>query len=95
MPNLPTRKLSDQKRLAWTTGILCVACCAVPLVVIAFGSAGVVALSMYSEMAAGVVLILGIGILLYKRFKRRKASACDTNCGCKPESQNLSQTSKD
>lgn len=95
MPNLPTRKPSDSKRLAWITGILCVACCAAPLVVVAFGSAGIAALSMYSEMAAGVALIFGIGILLYQRFTRRKAPACDTDCGCKLKSQNLSENSKD
>lgn len=95
MSNLPTRKPSDPKRLAWITGILCIACCAAPLVMIAFGSAGIAALSIYSEMAAGVVLILGVGILLYQRFIRRKVPACDTDCGCKPASQNLNQAPKD
>ena len=89
MPKPTARKPSDQKRLAWIMGILCAVCCAAPLVVVAFvGSAGLAALSMYSEMAVGVVLLLGIGFLLYKRFIRRKVPACETGCGCKPASKN-------
>lgn len=82
MPDLLKAKSSSHKRIAWATGILCVACCAAPFAGLALGSATLAALAGYFEAAAITVAVLGVVLLGYKFASRRKTLACDVNCGC-------------
>lgn len=84
MPDLPNTEQSSPSRIAWITGILCVACCAVPFVGIAVGSATLAAFAYYSEGAAIAIAALGAALLAYKFISRRKAPSCDLGCGCRP-----------
>ena len=84
MPVIKTAKPSSPRRKVWVMGILCAACCAVPLVGIAFGSAAIAALSTFSVGAAIAVAVVGGTLLAYKYIFRRKASACDIGCDCHP-----------
>lgn len=63
---------------------LCVACCAVPLLGIAIGSAALAGLAIYTEKAAVLVLVSALAWLVYKYFVRKKAGSCDLDCRCKP-----------
>ncbi len=94
MTNVPTGK-SNPKRIAWTTGILCVSCCAIPFIGVAVGSATLAAFAVYSEKVAVVLLAVGIALLAYRRFPRKIPPSCDLDCSCRPEPDKTSQTSKD
>ena len=84
MPDLPKAKtLSHTRTTAWVAGILCVACCAVPLAGFAVGSATLVAVARYFETAAIAVAVLGIALFIYQLASRRKAPSCAINCGCR------------
>ena len=84
--DLKPKMSSPARRIAWATGILCVACCAVPLAGIAMGSAAIAGLAVYSEKAAIVVAALGLAAwLIYKRVRTKPAPSCDLDCGCRPE----------
>jgi hypothetical protein len=72
------------KRIAWITGIACVACCAVPSLGIAIGSASIAGLAMYSEKAAAAVAVVGLGFWMFKRLTRRTGPACDIDGSCRP-----------
>lgn len=85
MTDSSATKPSSPKRLAWATGILCVACCAVPLVGIAIGSTTLAAFAVYSEGAAIAVAVLGMALLAYILISRRRASSCDIDCGSRPK----------
>ena len=83
MTDSSATKPSSPKRLAWTTGILCVACCAVPLVGIAIGSTTLAAFAVYSEGAA--MAVLGMALLAYILISRRRAPSCDIDCSSRPK----------
>ena len=83
MSELLQAKPSSHKRIAWVTGILCVACCAAPFAGLALGSATLVAMAGYFEAAAITLVVLGVALLGYKFAARRKALACSVNCGCR------------
>lgn len=74
-------KPSSRSRIAWVTGILCVACCAVPFVGVAMGSATLAAFVFYWEGAAIAFAILGVAWVVYALISRREASSCCLNCG--------------
>jgi hypothetical protein len=82
------------RRIAWITGIACVACCAVPLVGVALGSAAVAGLAVYSERAAAVVALFGLAALVARRLMRRSGPSCDVNGPCNPAVRGLA-TRKD
>ncbi len=71
------------KRLAWATGALCVACCALPLIGVLAGSAALAGLAVYAEQAAVAVLAIGLALaLLILAIRRlRQPPACDVECG--------------
>ena len=71
-------------RIAWVAGILCVACCAIPFVGIAVGSATLAATALYSEKAAVAVAAIGAALLAYKRITRKTAPSCDLDCDSRP-----------
>jgi nitrate reductase gamma subunit len=71
-------------RIAWFTGLACVACCAVPWLAIAVGSSTLAGLAIYSEKAAAAVALLGVFALIYKRLTRKSGPACDLDAGCGP-----------
>ena len=73
MPDLKNSKPSSLSRIAWTTGMLCVACCAVPFIGIAMGSAALAAFAIYSEEAAITIAVLGATLLAYTFYFSRKA----------------------
>ena len=90
-PNMsvhPKAKPFHRSRIAWVTGILCAACCAVPFAGFAFGSATIAAFAGYFEEAALAVVVLGVALLVYKLASRKKAPVCDLNCGCHPITKN-------
>lgn len=73
-------------RIAWIAGMLCVACCTVPLVGLAMGSAALAGLAVYSEKAVIVVAAVGLAAwLIYRRTRNKPAPSCDLDCGCRPE----------
>ena len=84
MSDVSNIKRSAVSKIAWATGIACVACCTLPLVGVALGSAAIAGLAVYSEKAAIIVAAVGIGVLIYKRFARRAAPSCDLDCAAGP-----------
>lgn len=84
MTALPKIKPPSHKRIAWATGILCIACCAAPFVGLALGSATLAAFAGYFAEAAIAVAVLGVALLGYKFTARQKAPACDIDCSCRP-----------
>lgn len=84
MSALKNAKSFRSKRIAWVTGVLCVACCTAPFIGMAVGSATFAAFALYSEEAA--IAALGATLLAYKYYSRRKAPSCDLGCGCQPAS---------
>lgn len=79
-------KPSSLSRIAWATGALCIACCAVPFVGIAMGSAALSAFSFYSEAATTAIAVLVVMLLAYKYISRKKTPSCDLDCSCRPPS---------
>ncbi len=81
----PTSSPNQRKRIVWIAAILCGACCAAPLIALAFSSTAFTAAAFYLEGAAiiGVVAMLILG-LLYLRRTRRQSMMCDIDCGCRP-----------
>ena len=84
MPDASKPKPSFISRTAWITGIACVACCTVPLIGIAMGSAAVAGLSLHSEKAAIVVAVVGIAVVLFRRLTRQQGPSCNLDGGCGP-----------
>ena len=78
-------RASLSARIALTTGIACVACCAVPLLGSVVGSAAIAGLALYSERAAIVVVVIGAGILLFRRLTRKSGPACAVDGPCGPD----------
>jgi len=79
-----TPEISIGKRIAWTAGIACVACCAIPSLGIAIGSASIAGLAIYSEKAAAAVVVIGAGFWIFKQLTRRTGPACQIDGNCKP-----------
>ena len=77
-------KPSRLKRIASWAGILCIACCTVPLIGIAIGSAGLAGLAVYSEKAVAVVLIATVVMFAYLLLARRKTPTFNHDCSCPP-----------
>ena len=81
----PNKKIAT-RRFAWIAGILCVACCTVPLIVIAMGTATLAGLAVYSEKIAIAAAALGVATwLIYKRARNKQPPSCDLDCSCRPE----------
>lgn len=80
--NSPTNR-----RIASLTGAACIACCTVPILGIAMGSASIAGLAIYSEKAAIAALAIGLIVLLYRRFARKPAPSCDIDGSCNPNKQ--------
>lgn len=70
------------KRLGWTTLALCVGCCAIPVVALAFGFTAIASLGIYFERAALAVLVASALTFLYLFFRRRSKRACSIDCSC-------------
>ena len=87
-------KLTFKHIGAWT-GILCVACCTLPLIGLATGSAVLAGLAIYSEKAVVAVLMLAAIALGYLFFLRKKPRSCDLDCGSKPTLDNATPHKKD
>lgn len=70
------------KRLAWITGALCVACCALPLIGALAGSAALAGLAVYAEQAAIAVLALGLalGLAIFVIARLRRRPTCHLTC---------------
>ena len=84
--DLNSKPKNTSRRMAWVAGILCVGCCAVPLVGIAIGSAAVAGLAVYSEKIALAAAAMGlVAWLIYKRARNLQAPSCDLDCGCRPK----------
>lgn len=84
MSDLPKVKSSSHKRIAWAAGILCVVCCAAPIIGLAIGSASLAAFAFYFDKAVIALAVVGVALFVYKFASRRKAPACELNCGCRP-----------
>jgi hypothetical protein len=95
MSKLLNFRSATGRQIAWLTGIACVACCAVPLVGLALGSAAVAGLAVYSERAAIAVALVGAAALVLRRLARRSGPSCDVNGPCKPVARGVSAAQKD
>ena len=84
MSDLKNSKPSSLSPIAWATGTLCIACCTIPFIGIAVGSATLAAFAIYSEEAAIAIAVLGATLLAYKFYFRRKAPSCELDGGCRP-----------
>jgi len=84
MPDNNASSRSITRRIAWLTGIACVACCTVPLLGVALGSASIAGLALYSEKAALVMAVIGVGALLFRRLTRSSGPSCNLDGSCKP-----------
>ena len=74
------------RRFAWLAGILCIGCCAVPLVGMAMGSAAIAGLAVYSEKVAIAAAAMGlVAWLIYRRTRRQAAPSCDLDGSCRPK----------
>ena len=62
---------------------LCAACCALPIVGVMTGVGSV--LSGYFEWVSIAALVLALGFFGIYYFRKKRAPACDINCGCKAE----------
>ena len=93
MSHIPNR--SRSKRIASWVGILCITCCAVPLMGIVIGSAILAGLAVYTEKAVLAVLTGAAALLAYQFFIRKKPRSCDIDCSCRPESPTTDQAKKD
>ena len=82
-------------RIAWATGILCIACCALPLIGVAAGSAAISGLAVYSERAAAGVAVIGIALLAFRRVFRRAAPSCDLDCSSRTTAAEAGQPKSD
>ena len=80
------------KRLKWLglTGLVCVACCALPLVIL--GTVGFAAISADMWICGSVFLIVSIaGFWIARRYQSQLrcastgASGSRSGCGCKPD----------
>ena len=83
MSELKNSKPSSLSPIAWA-GALCIACCTIPFIGIAVGSATLAAFAIYSEEAAIAIAVLGATLLAYKFYSRRKSPSCDLNGNCRP-----------
>jgi hypothetical protein len=79
-----TPGISLGKRIARITGVACVACCAIPSLGIAIGSASIAGLAMYSEKAAAAIAVIGLAFLIFNRLTRRTGPACEIDGSCRP-----------
>ena len=85
MANIPSGSRTGQKRIAWITGLLCAACCAVPVAALVLGSASLAALAVYPDKVAIAVLAAGLTLLAYAHYRRNKNPSCDLDCSFRPE----------
>ena len=85
MPNISSDSRTGQKRIAWITGLLCAACCAVPVAALVLGSASLAALAVYADKVAIAVLAAGLTLLAYAHYRRNKNPSCDLDCSFRPE----------
>jgi predicted cobalt transporter CbtA len=76
MATVDKPKASMTQRIVWITGVACVACCAIPLLGIAVGSASVAAL-------------VGVAVLVVKRLTCKPAPSCDVDGPCAPAKRDL------
>ena len=86
--NRPPPK-SSSKRFALAAGVMCVACCAAPLLTLALGSAVLAGFTAYFEYATVFFLLVSVGFLLFA-FLKKKPATCDLNCVKNP---NIKETS--
>lgn len=93
MSHIPNHARS--KKIASWAGILCIACCAVPIIGIVMGSAALAGLAVYTERAVLVILIGVTALLAYQFFARKKPGSCGMDCSCRPESTRANQPKKD
>jgi len=91
----PGGKNSAVSRIALATGILCVACCALPVIGVALGSATIAGFAVYSEKAAAAVAVLGIAFLVIRHITRLGAASCDLDCGARPAPTDAKQPTND
>jgi hypothetical protein len=75
---------SSGRRIMWATGAACVACCTLPWLGLAVGSATLAGLAVYSERAAVLVALLGAALWFWRRSTRRAGPSCDIDGRCKP-----------
>lgn len=85
--------MKDSKQIFKRLGIigvgLCAACCMLPMVAVFFGAGLMTFVSSFLEIA-GIIAMLSSIILfvIYFMKKRRRAPACDIDCGCKEHEGN-------
>ena len=86
--NLNPKPKTTTRRLAWVAGILCVGCCAVPLIGIAIGSATLAGLAVYSEKIALAAAAMSlVAWLIYKRIRSQQSPSCDLDCSSRPKNR--------
>lgn len=71
---------------------LCVLCCALPIIGVVATMGFLTLLSRYFEWAALGGMILAVVFFGIYGLKKRKAPACDIDCGCKNSHEEANQT---
>jgi len=67
---------------------LCVVCCAIPVLGLAGGGAGLAMLSLYAEKIALALFIISLSLFGFWYYRKRQAPACSIDCASKKETVN-------
>ena len=82
-------KSSNQTNLFKNFGFagiaLCAICCALPIAGAIFGIGTLTVLAKYFEWAGIAAIVLALTFFIVWTVKKKKAPACDIDCGCKTE----------
>jgi hypothetical protein len=82
------RKTLLYKRLGWLSIVLCVLCCALPIIGASIGISAFTAWAFYLDKVGMILLGLAILLLAYAIYKKVKAkkkcsTSCSIDCSCK------------
>jgi hypothetical protein len=80
------------KGLGFVGIALCAACCALPIVGVMLGVGTLSVLSAFFEWAGIASLVLALVFFAIYFTRRKKAPSCEVDCGCKPDSNVLTDT---
>ncbi len=70
---------------------LCAACCALPIVGVMLGVGTLSVLSRYFEWAGIASLVLALVFFGIYFTRKKKAPACEVDCGCKPDNNVIAE----
>lgn len=71
---------------------LCAACCALPIVGVMLGVGTLSILSKYFEWAGIASLLLALVFFVIYFTRKKKAPACEIDCGCASDNNTLTES---